>query len=56
MSLRIQKDLKLVTLNSKGDANGFLINMPSLAWHVDDQAEPSVIFDDAVFKWTTEKR
>lgn len=31
----------------------FVLNAPAPAWHVDDQDEHSVVFDESVFLWST---
>lgn len=38
-------------LQNIGDEEAYMINMPSPAWHIDDQDEHPVSFNDYTFKW-----
>lgn len=38
-------------LQNVGEEDAYFINMPSPAWHVDDQDEHPVSFDDYTFTW-----
>ncbi len=42
-------------LQNIGDEEAYMLNMPSPAWHVDDQDEHAVSFDDYNFKWSEGK-
>lgn len=37
------------------DEQSYVINTPSPAWHVDDQDEHPVVFDNSVFAWQEER-
>ncbi len=39
-------------LQNIGDEEAYMLNMPSPAWHVDDQDEHPVSFDDYTFTWS----
>jgi len=38
-------------LQNIGDEEAYIVNMPSPAWHIDDQDEHPVEFDDYTFVW-----
>jgi dTDP-4-dehydrorhamnose 3,5-epimerase len=38
------------------DEPAYVINLPSPAWHVDDQDEHPVVFDESVFIWQKENK
>jgi len=38
------------------DEPAYVLNMPSPAWHVDDQDEHPVTFDESAFLWTKEDK
>jgi len=42
-------------LQNIGDTDAYILNMPSPAWHVDDQDEHPVEFDGYTFTWPEEK-
>ena len=42
-------------LQNIGDKEAYMLNMPSPAWHVDDQDEHPVTFDNYTFTWSVEK-
>jgi dTDP-4-dehydrorhamnose 3,5-epimerase len=42
-------------LQNIGPGEAYMLNMPSPAWHIDDQDEHSVSFDDYIFKGPAEK-
>jgi dTDP-4-dehydrorhamnose 3,5-epimerase len=43
-------------LQNIGDKEAYLLNMPSPAWHIDDQDEHPVEFDKSAFIWEKEKK
>jgi hypothetical protein len=45
----------LAALRNIGNEEAFMLNMPSLAWHVDDQDDHPVSFDDYTFSWPAGK-
>jgi len=42
-------------LQNIGDEEAYMLNMPSPAWHIDDQDEHPVSFEDYTFTWPTGK-
>ena len=42
-------------LQNIGDEEAYMLNMPSPAWHIDDQDEHAVSFEDYTFTWPAGK-
>lgn len=42
-------------LQNVGDTDAYFLNMPSPAWHPDDQDEHPVSFEDYTFTWPTKR-
>lgn len=38
-------------LQNIGDEEAFVLNMPAPSWHIDDQDDHPVSYDDYIFKW-----
>ena len=43
-------------LQNIGDKEAYMLNMPSPAWHIDDQDEHPVEFDKSAFIWEKEQK
>jgi len=42
-------------MQNMGDEEAYMLNMPSPAWHPDDQDEHTISFDDYTFTWPDSK-
>ena len=42
-------------LQNIGDEEAYMLNMPAPAWHIDDQDENPISFDDYTFTWPAGK-